>query len=195
MAKLNEAYETAKGNYYTPKGRIVYPDLFKPTLPPGEKDESKARFQATLLIPEAADIDVLRQAVEDVIAENVIEAKRKKVKRPFLDVADSDSLGEFADEFPVMIRCASRYAPDVVTPNAQRTYKEDEAADEVYGGRWARFTVRVFFWEHKTGGLGVSLGLQNVQMLDHDDPIAGGRVRGTDEFDDAGDGVDDLEAA
>jgi hypothetical protein len=33
----------------------------------------------------------------------------------------------------------------------------------------------------------VSFGLQNAQMLDHDEAIAGGRVRGTSEFEGVGD--------
>jgi hypothetical protein len=186
----NAAFEKG-GNIITPKGRIVYPSLFRPSLPPGEKDEDKARFNATLLIPADADYKALQDAVEALIEENVPAAKRKSVKRPFLNTSDSNSLEDYADEFPVMIRCAAKYAPDVVTPNAQRTYKEEEEADEVYGGRWARFSVRPYFWSHKTGGMGVSFGLQNAQMLDHGDAIAGGRVRGTSEFESASD--DDLD--
>lgn len=186
----NAAFEKG-GNIITPKGRMVYPSLFRPSLPPGEKDDDKARFNATLLIPEDADIKALEDAVEALIEENVPAAKRKNIKRPFLKTADSNSLEDYAEEFPVMIRCAAKYAPDVVSPNAQRTFKEEEEADEVYGGRWARFSVRPYFWNHKTGGMGVSFGLQNAQMLDHGDAIAGGRVRGTSEFESAGE--DDLE--
>lgn len=186
----NAAFEKG-GNIITPKGRMVYPSLFRPTLPPGEKDDDKARYNATLLIPEDADIKALEDAVDALIEENVPANKRKNVKRPFLRTETSNSLEDYAGEFPVMIRCAAKYAPDVVTPNAQRTYKEEEAADEVYGGRWARFSVRPYFWSHKTGGMGVSFGLQNAQMLDHDEAIAGGRVRGTSEFE--GVGEDELE--
>jgi hypothetical protein len=181
----NAAFEKG-GNIITPKGRMVYPSLFKPSLPPGEKDEDKARFNATLLIPADADYSALTNAVEKLIEENVPAAKRKSVKRPFLNTADSNSLDDYAEEYPIMIRCAAKFAPDVVTPNAQRTFKEEEEADEVYGGRHARFSVRPYFWSHKTGGMGVSFGLQNAQMLDHGDAIAGGRVRGTSEFESAG---------
>jgi hypothetical protein len=182
----NAAFEKG-GNIITPKGRMVYPSLFRPSLPPGEKDDEKARYNATLLIPKDADIKALEQAVEALIKENVPESKRKNVKRPFLATKDSNSLEEYADDYPIMIRCAAKYAPDVVTPNAQRTFKEEEAADEVYGGRQARFSVRPYFWTHKTGGMGVSFGLQNAQMLEHDEAIAGGRVRGTSEFEGVGD--------
>jgi hypothetical protein len=98
-----------------------------------------------------------------------------------------------ADDFPWMLRCQAKFKPDVVTPKGDRTYTEDEEADEVYGGRWARFSVRPYWWKHATGGVGVSFGLQNVQMLDHDDPIAGARVKGTAEFEPAEGGLDDLD--
>lgn len=194
MAK-NAARATESGNIITPKGRMVYPAFFKPQLPPGEKDPEKARFQATLLIPADADISALEAKVNELVDENVPAGKRKttKIKLPFLATEDSKSLAEYAEDYPHMIRCAAKFAPDVVTPQGDRTIKEDEEADWVYGGRWARFSVRPYWWSHKTGGMGVSFGLQNVQLLQDDDPIAGSRVRGTDEFSDASDDLDDLE--
>lgn len=191
----NAATATNSENIITPRGRMVYPAFFKPQLPPGEKDPDKARFQATLLIPAGADLTVLEAAVEALVEENVPAGKRKtaKVKLPFLATEDSKSLSDHAEEYPTMIRCAAKFAPDVVTPKGDRTIKESEESDWVYGGRWARFSIRPYWWSHKTGGMGVSFGLQNVQLLKDDEPIAGSRVKGTDEFADASDDLDDLE--
>lgn len=187
---------TPSGNIITPVGRIVYPSFFQPSLPPGEKDQSKARFQGTLMLPADADITALEKAVQEIVDENVPAGKRGKVKvkLPFLTTGDLKSLSDHADEYPVTIRCAAKFAPDVVTPKGDRTIKEDDADadDEVYGGRHGRFSVRPYWWTHKTGGQGVSLGLQNVQLMQHDEPIAGSRVHGTDEFTPAED-LDDLE--
>lgn len=196
MSALNTAKRLESGNIITPKGRMLYPALFKPVLPVNEKDEEKAKYQATLLIPAGSDIDAMKAAYKELVDENIPEAKRKtaKVKSPFLKTEDQERFAEMAEDFPYMIRCQAKFKPDVVTPKGDRTLGEEDEADEVYGGRWARLSVRPYFWTHPTGGKGVSFGLQNVQLLDHDDPIAGGRTRGTDEFEGVkSDDLDDLE--
>lgn len=184
MTDLMKCRETESGNIHTPKGRMVFPALFKPQLPKGETDESKAKYQITLLFPEDADLTLLEEAIDEKMADEfkAADIKRGKIKTPFLDTADQERYAEYADDYPVMIRLNANFKPDVVTPNGKGTVDEDDEADEVYGGRWARVSVRPFAWSHPTGGKGVSLGLQNVQLLDHDEPIAGGRVKGVNEF-------------
>ena len=193
MSALNAAKLLESGNLLTPKGRMVYPSLFNPSLPRGETDKDKAKYQITLLIPKGSDITALKDAVKETMDENVSEKMRKttKIKTPFLKTEDQPRFAEYAEDFPVLIRFNAKFKPDVVTPKGDRTVTEEEEADEVYSGRWARVSCRAFFYDHPTGGKGVSLGLQNVQLLDHDEPVAGGRVKGTAEFEPAGD--DDLD--
>lgn len=193
--KMLTARLLESGNLLTPKGRILYPSLYKPTLPKGEKDENKARFQISLLIPKGADISALENAINEAINDNVSEKVRKttKVKKPILKTEDQPRFAEFAEDYPHMIRCAAKFKPDVVGPTLKPVAEDDEA-DEVYSGRYARLSVRPFFYDHPTGGKGVSLGLQNVQLLDHADPIAGGRVRADAEFESvSSDDISDLE--
>lgn len=194
--KMLTAVKLESGNYRTPKGRILYPNLFKASLPKGETDQAKAKFGLSLLIPKGADMKAITEAVNEVLADNVTQKMRAttKVKMPFLKTEDQPRFAEFADDFPTMIRCGANYRPDVIGPT-NRAIKEEDEADEVYGGRWARISVRPYFWKHPTGGNGISLGLQNVQLLDHDDQIAGGRVRAESEFESVGDELDDLENA
>lgn len=197
MSNLNTARQLESGNLLTPKGRMVYPALFTPSLPRGETDKDKAKFQVTILYPKGSDIGALKAAVEECINDNVSEKARRttKIKVPFLRTEDQPRFAEFADEYPLMIRYNAKFKPDVVTPKGDRTIDESEEADEVYSGRWARVSCRAFFYDHPTGGKGVSLGLQNVQLLDHDEPIAGGRVKGTAEFEAVGgDDLDDMVA-
>jgi hypothetical protein len=193
---LNTARRLESGNLMTPKGRMLYPALFKPQLPRGETDEKKAKYQVTLLLPKGSDIAALKAAENEAIEEKVTPKMRAttKIKSPFLKTADQPRFAEYADDYPVMLRFNATLRPDVVTPKGDRAVTEDEAADEVYSGRWARVTCRAFFYDHPTGGKGVSLGLQNVQLLDHADPMAGGRVRGTAEFEAVeGDALADME--
>ena len=189
MSTLNAAKLLESGNLLTPKGRMVYPALFTPSLARGETDKDKARYQVTLLLPKGSDIKALKDAVTETLDENVSAKARTtaKIKTPFLKTEDQPRFAEFAEEFPLMLRFNAKFKPDVVTPKGDRTLAEDEEADEVYSGRWGRVSCRAFFYDHPTGGKGVSLGLQNVQLLDHDEPIAGGRVKGTAEFEGVGD--------
>lgn len=180
MSNFDTCVLTKSGNIILPRGRLIYPALFTPTLMKGETDESKAKYQASVLLPKSAKLDLLLSKVEEIIAENVSAEKRKttKVKKPFLKTEDQPRFVDFAEDYPVMLRMNSKQRPDVV--NAQANKIDDES--EVYSGRWARISVRPFFYDHPTGGKGISLGLQNCQLLDHDEVLAGGRVRAEDEF-------------
>jgi hypothetical protein len=191
----------ASGNLRTPRARMIYPALFKPRNKKGETDKDKARYQITVLVPKGSDLTAMKAAVEEVINDNV-SAKMKattKVKTPFLKTEDQPRWAEYADEYPVMIRLNAKQRPDVVTPKGDRTVTEDEEADEIYAGRWCRVSCQAF-WYDTEGNKGVSFGLQNVQLLlgpdgEPGEALAGGRVRGTAEFEAAGDdALDDMVA-
>lgn len=199
MSNLITGIQHDNGNLITPKARMLYPNLFKAVLPRGETDQDKARFQISLLFPTTADLTLLKAAVQTVLEEHVTAKARQttKIKLPFLKTEDQPRLADYAEEYPVLIRANARIKPDVINPAGNRELKEDEDADEVYGGRWCRVSIRPFWFDHPTGGKGVSFGLQNVQVLDHDEPMAGGRVRGLGEFEpvataDGGDPLADL---
>ena len=169
-----------KSGIATPKGRIIYPALFKPSLMKGETDESKARFQVALLIPKDAVLAILTQAVIDKVNDKWSAAvvKTSKIKKPFIRTEDDPKWMEYADEFPVMIRTNSKERPGVVMANL----KECTDETQVYGGRWAVLALNPFAYDHPVGGKGVSWGLQHVQLLENDDPIGPGRIRAEDAF-------------
>lgn len=192
---LNSAYKIKDkaGNetedIMTPKAKLLYPNLFEAVLMKGEKDPERARFNTTLLLHKSADLKAIQEAVVAVAQEKLgSKFKETKWKKPFLKVTEDDQpkiwnrltkAGIDPADFPVMVRLASKAAPSVRAPNGAKV--EDE--DQVYEGRWARASVRPFFFDHPTGGKGVSLGLGNVQLLDNDDPIPrGGGGQGGDEF-------------
>ena len=176
---LNKGYVTKSGLIVTPKGRMIYPGVFTASVPKGETDKSKAAYQLTLLFPPAADLTLLTKAVADKIEETWGKGPYKfKIKRPFIKVEEQPRLAEFAEAYPVMIRAGNTQKPAAVFANLSPV--EDET--EVYGGRWATMSVNVYTWDHPTGGRGVSFGLNHVMVLDHDEPMGGGRVRVEDAF-------------
>lgn len=182
MTKYTTATKTKSGNIILPRGRLMYPFFFKPTLPQGETDQEKARYQCSVIFPSTADLSVLLKEVDAKAADAFgADFKTKfKVKKPFLKTEDYPKMGDLVAAFPVFVRCNSKDRPQVV--RADMSNVDESQAEEVYPGRWALVSVRPYAYDHKTGGKGISLGLQNVQLLDHDERLAGARPQAQDEF-------------
>jgi hypothetical protein len=208
MVNIPEKYRKAtvndRGNLFTPAGRIMYANLFVPSSPDREDNsQSKLQYGLTLLIPAGYDLSEIEKAVDRTIDEKHKPANatlRAKIKRPILETAGIQSLAALAEEYPYCLRLSAkaydkngqkRQRPGVVNAKLE-IVDEESAPDECYNGRWARCSVREYPWTHKTGGAGVSLGLNNVQLLAHDDPLAGGKARAEDEFEAVE--IDDAEA-
>jgi hypothetical protein len=185
MSDRNTAKLLASGNWRLPRARLYYPHLFKPQLRKGETDQSKAKYQTTVLLPVGVEMTALLKAVEAVAIDKwgPDYAKKMKIKKPFLKTEEQPKMAELVDDYPAFLRLNSTNRPDVVFANCS-TCGEDKS-HEVYGGRWAFVSVRPFAYE-TDGNRGVSLGLQNVQLLEDDDRLGGGRVSAESEFESAG---------
>jgi hypothetical protein len=182
---LMKATLTKSGNILTPKGRGAYVSFFTPRGVKGDEN-SEPKYSVSLLIPAKADVQVMVDAVNSTI-EDRWGTTKSKIKKPFLKMEDhvesfaqdEDLYEQFIKDFPFFIRCASKYKPDVLFGNGSKC----EEPEEAYSGRWMRLSVRPYAWEHTMNGKGVSFGLQNAQLLDHDEKMGGGRARAEDEFD------------
>jgi hypothetical protein len=178
--KDNVAYIHEKtGNLMTPKCRMAWSALLAASKMVG--DDGVAKHDITLLIPKGADIEVLKTAAAESATEKFgAKAKSMSLRHPFRKTAEKDQLAELAEDFPLYITCRSKDRPGVVGPNG----KPVDDPEQIYPGRWVRASIQAFGYEKK-GNKGVSFGLQNVQLLDHDDPLAigGGRVSAEAEFD------------
>lgn len=185
---LNKCELTKSGNILTAEGRGAYVAFFKPTLPQGETDKAKERFQGSLVFPKGTDLSVLNDAVEKCAVDKwgADYKKKHKVKKPFLKVEDNPKIGLDPAEFEVFIRTNSKDKPQIV--DAKMVSVGEDKAEQVYSGRWMRFSVRPYTYDHPTGGKGVSLGLQNVQLLRDDESLGGMRSKAEDDFE----GVDGV---
>lgn len=182
---LNKCEATKSGNVITAEGRMCYVSFFEPSLPAGETDKEKAKYQGTLAFPKGTDLSVLAAAVEACAVEKfgADYKKKERVKKPFLKVEDHPKMGLDPAEFEVFIRCSSKDRPQIV--DAKMASIGEDRMRDVYSGRWGRYSVRPYAYDHKTGGKGVSLGLQNVQVLRDDEPLGGSRPRAEDDFEPA----------
>lgn len=184
MSDFKTCTKNQFGNIVTPKCRIGFPQLLVAKTPPGS---DKAKYSVTLLIPDDADISLLKKEAYDVAVEKFSKdtvdklTKSGRFKWPFLKAADCEGTKgkHFPDEVDdwTVLRVSSVQRPQIVDA---RGHVVDEEA-EIYSGRWARASVRPFAYD-TNGNRGVSFGLQNMQLLDHADPFAGGRVQATSEF-------------
>lgn len=176
LASMKTCYETKAGTLVLPAGRLSYPNLFVARAMEGEPAD-RAKFSTSVMLPPDADLSLAVKWVDKAATEKW-GSNIGKVKKPFIKHAEKIEDQELAAAFPVLIRMASGKMPSIVFGNGEPC----TIPDEVYPGRWARVSVRTFAWEHKTGGRGVSFGLSNVQLLDHDERIGGGRAKVEDEF-------------
>lgn len=175
----------SSGNIRLPRARLYYPHFFKPQLRKGETDPAKARYQVTVLLPKGVDMSVVLKAVEEAAVDKwgADYAKKHKIKKPFLKTEDQPKMSELVDDFPVFLRLNSKDKPGVVF--ASGTACGEDKSHEVYGGRWAYVSVRPFAYETE-GNKGISLGLQNCQLLEDDERLGGGRVSAEAEFESVG---------
>ena len=184
MSNLNKAFLIeSSGNIMTPRCRMVYGDLFKASQ---VKGQGKHKFRISLLIPAKSDVELLRETVMELATEKLGKnLKTTKWRNPLLKTGDEPRFADIADDFPLMLRPNSDNRPQVTNPAATKIITEDEAPDEIYNGRWCRASISVYWYgADKSPIPGVGLGLSNVQLLDHDDPIdvGNGRVAASSEF-------------
>lgn len=182
MSKPTACQIAPSGNVITPAGRLCYPNLFQAKLPKGETDQEKAKFQTSMVFPKNVDLSLLNTLVEETaVAQWGPDYKKKyKVRKPFLKTEEHPKIGVDAEVFPILIRSNSPTRPQIIRANKSPVTEKE--AEDVYAGRWARLSLRAYSYDHPTGGKGVSLGLQNVQLLDHDEPLAQMRPPAEDEF-------------
>lgn len=178
MADMTKSYvHPQSGNFITPKCRMVWPSLFKPAQFRGP-NQGEPKFQITLLVPKGSDLGALKAAVKEAALTKFSDpGKISGFRLPILNTADQERLSGHAEEFPHMLRARSLERPGIVGPDL----KPEEDPSMVYGGRWCVCSLRAFPYD-AMGNKGVSFGLNNVHLLDHDDPIATNRVRPESEF-------------
>lgn len=171
MVDFTKCRVSKSGNIITPKAKLSFPQLFTAKKAPGAEKE---KFSLSLLIPKTSDISLLKKAAEEAAREKWGDKLPSKLKSPFLKAEDYEYEGY--DDSVVLVRATGLQKPGLVNAAGENVSEESE----VYPGRWCVASLRAFAYD-TNGNRGVAFGLQNVQLLDHDEPI-GGRARAEDEF-------------
>lgn len=175
----------------TGAGRLSYPHLLKSKA----NDRGEQIYSTAFLFPPDTDFGPYRAALKEAAVTrwgSDMAKWPKNLRGPDAVIRkceDSDSYGaEFAGWH--FINVSSKEAPGIIDRDKKEIGPET-GTREVYPGRWARISINAFAYE-AAGNKGVSFGLNNVQLLKHDQPL-GGRKRANDEFDAwAGDDEDET---
>lgn len=182
---LSKCYVASTGNILTPKGRMSHAQY---TIEAQENDQGKMVYNGALLFPPDSDFTLLKQAMGKVALPNCGGDKQKAiaaVKRRFLDPMNKPGGGKpESEEFEgwTLLRMSSKFLPDFIGPDGkQMPFDQVRSQNLVYSGRWARFSVNPYWFSTKANS-GVTLGMQNIQLLDHDENIGGGKAKGDGEF-------------
>lgn len=156
----------------SPIGRVSYPSLYKPNK---ADDTGKENFQVTLLFDKGADLQLLKDAANKAMTEKWGAKLPKGIRSPFRDGDEKDQ-PEYQGKTFVTFKTSIERKPGVVGPDAQPL-----DPSQMYAGCHARVSFGAFAWEHKTGGVGVSFSLNNVQKM-RDDTRFDGRTDAEDDF-------------
>ena len=161
-------------------GRMSFPALFEPAKnqdgTPGDK------YQVTLLLPPDFDTGPMVEALNAAAAEKWGNDKSKwpkTLRGPKLVIRDASEKEHLAGYEPgwKFVALKTKNQPGIV--DAMKNEITDPR--EVYAGRWARVSARAYAYDNVLKGVGFAL--QNVQLLQHDNPFGGGAGRAKDDFD------------
>lgn len=187
------------GNIITPVFRGAYAALFEPRGIKGDAN-SKKKYSIAMLFPKGTNFDLLKAEVKAVAAEKwgvkgeeVYKKQQNSNRAIFKDQGESDAAG-FEDGC-IFLQASNEKKPGLVGRKAGpdgKTLVEITDPEAVWSGDYFIATIRVFAWEHPVGGKGLSLSLQNLQLIKKGDRLGGGRASPSDEFE-AMEG-DDMEA-
>jgi hypothetical protein len=182
----------------TPTGILSYPHLFKARA---VNEQSEPRFSCNLIFDKTAqntpEFQQLRKLAMAAAVTKFGQAKLDdpkfiaRLRRPFRPCADRPGVMGYDVPDGVFINPWSQLPPKVVGPDAQ----EITVPSDVFPGQKARVQVNAFAYDN-AGNIGVSFGLQAVQITRRNMPRLDGRTilpfdRSTEEDDDVFGGTGD----
>ena len=164
-------------------GRLSFPHLIEKHAIEG----GVPKYSTALLLPPEYKIDFILEALNELCVGAWGKDPKKwpaNARRPEQVVRraeEKEHLGGY-DPGWHFVSASGNEKPKVVLWDRTPI----ESADEVYAGRWANVSMRPFIYNNV--GVGVSLGLNNVQLLQH--APAFGRTSPDQDFDIEAEAVD-----
>jgi Protein of unknown function (DUF2815) len=175
---------------FSPIGTFSFPNLFVPrAASPGAEE----RFSVALIFDAAAqatpEYRAMKKAAYDAAvakwgAKADTMLRSGQIRMPFRDAGEKAQWAGYRAG-DVFISAWSKQKPDVLDGRLN-----DVVPSDLYPGCRGRITYTAFAYE-SSGNRGVSIGLNNVQVVDFKAPRLDGKRDGRDEFDAVDMGDDD----
>lgn len=160
--------------------RLSFPNLYTAKA---IEEGKEPKFSANFIFDnekDAAQLDAIDR-LTDRLALDFFKKKVTLKRRPLRDgnddaVAEKDGYGDGTS----FLVASSKNRPAVVDRNPEVHIAE--ADGKIYAGCRVNAVVRLYAYDHKVGGKGVSAELKCVQFVADDESLGGGRVNPEDEF-------------
>jgi len=154
----------------TPAFRASYPYLFTPQ----KDDKGRDNYSVVALFPTGCDLSKLKALASAAVKAKWGDTPPKGLENPLKDQGLKESVGYVPGAMMATLKSGQR--PGVVDENLQKIIEPRL----LYPGCWCIAQVHAYAWEFKNdkGAVlkrGVSFGLDNVQKVKDDEPIAGVR--------------------
>lgn len=167
--------------------RLSYPQLFTAKA---QEEGKEPKYSASFLLDKKTHATLITH-IENTIARVALDEFKRKVplKRvPLHDGNEKSDKEGYGDEV-MFLSANNAKRPVVVDCDLTPLTAQDP---KPYAGCYVNATVRLFAYDHKTGGKGVSASLRAVQFVRDGESFGAGPVNAEDEFEPVtdGDGVD-----
>lgn len=188
IKKADKRAKNVGTKVFTPAFRVSFPAVFEPTA---MSDKDTPKYAVTMLFPKDTDISMLKDAVDEAIAEGMDKKwngkKPKSLRLPFRDGDEDENYSE-KEGFPghIFVRASSIQPVGLV--DKHKTPIEDPM--DFYAGCYAIATLVAYPYD-TAGNRGIAFGLQNIQKIADGEHFSG-RKRASDDFEDWDD--EDLES-
>lgn len=168
--------------------RLSYPHLFVPQKAQGA---SKEKYGADFILNKKEHAALITQ-IEKTIERVALDFFKKKVTLKNVCLHDGNEREDkegYDDEVMYIVAKNDREFPVVdKDPRIPLTAKSPKP----YGGCYVNAIIRLFAYDHPTGGKGVSASLEAVQFVKDGESFGAGPVNAEDEFEPVTDDVDNY---
>jgi hypothetical protein len=184
MTAYKEWVLTKAGNWRSPKVRLSYANTL--IVPKAFEEGKNALYGCTLLHPKSIKVDAFRDAIKE-LAGKTFGDKTKGLKVPLLDGDAEQNFRPETEGMWIIRANGGTQKPRIFDAKLQPV--DDDR--EIYSGRWASVSLRLSSF-NKQVNKGISAYIQNIVLLDHDEPLGGAPARVEDEFEPVGSDKEDM---
>lgn len=168
--------------------RLSYPHLF---VPQQAKGSSKKKYSADFILNKKEHAALIQQ-IEKTIERVALDAFKKKVTLKNVCLHDGNEREDkdgYGDDVMYIVAKNDKKFP-VVDCDPRITLNEE--SPKPYGGCYVNAIIRLFAYDHETGGKGVSASLEAVQFVKDGKSFGAGPVNAEAEFETVSDDPSDY---